>query len=38
MINRRRKQMNDEQIKQEVEKYGGEKLAGDHHPKFRYIL
>ncbi len=33
MINRRRKRMNDKQIK-----YGGEELAGDHHPKFRYIL
>jgi hypothetical protein len=30
--------MNEEQIKQEVEKYGGEKLAGDHHPDFRYTL
>jgi len=38
MINRRRKKMNDEQIKQQVEKYGGEELAGDHHPRFRYIL
>ncbi len=38
MMNHRRERMNEEQIKQEVEKYGGEKLAGDHHPDFRYTL
>ncbi|CAF0903972.1 unnamed protein product [Rotaria sordida] len=38
IINHRRKRMNDEQIKQQVEKYGGEEFVGDHHPKFRYTL
>lgn len=38
MINRHRKRMNHEEKKQEVEKYGGEKLAGDHHPEFQYTL
>ncbi len=36
MINRRRERMNDEEIQQQLEKYGGEELAGDRHPKFRY--
>ncbi|CAF4007701.1 unnamed protein product [Rotaria sp. Silwood2] len=38
IINCRRKRMNDEQIKQQVENYGGEEFVGDHHPKFRYTL
>ncbi|CAF0882011.1 unnamed protein product [Rotaria sp. Silwood1] len=38
IINCRRKRMNDEQIKQQVENYGGEELVGDHHPNFRYTL
>ncbi len=38
IINRHRKKMNDEQIQQQVEKYGGEELAGDRHPEFQYIL
>jgi hypothetical protein len=38
IINRRRNGMNDEEIKQVVEKYGGAELAGDRHPEFRYTL
>lgn len=38
IINYRRKRMNDEQKQKEIEKYGGEELAGDHHPDFQYIL
>jgi hypothetical protein len=38
MINCRREKMNDEQKQQQIRKYGGEQLAGDHHPDFRYIL
>jgi len=30
--------MNDEEIQQEVNKYGGEESAGDHHLKFLYTL
>lgn len=37
-INCKRQRMDDKQMKEQIEKYGGEKLAGDHHPKFRYIL
>ncbi|CAF0839698.1 unnamed protein product [Adineta steineri] len=38
IINKRRKQMSDEQIQQEVDKYGGEESVGDRHPKFQYTL
>ncbi len=37
-INRRREKMNDDEKQRQIEKYGGEQLAGDHHPDFRYIL
>jgi len=38
MINRRQKRMTGEEIKKEVEKYGGEGLAKDHHPELRYTF
>jgi hypothetical protein len=38
VINRRRERMNEEQIQEQIERYGGEELAGDHHPTFRYTL
>jgi uncharacterized BrkB/YihY/UPF0761 family membrane protein len=38
IINRRRSQMNAEEIKKQIEKYGGNELAGDRHPQFRYTL
>ena len=37
-INRQRSRMNDEEIKNQIERYGGIELAGDRHPEFRYIL
>jgi tryptophan-rich sensory protein len=37
-INRQRSRMNEEEIQQQVERYGGNELAGDHHPEFRYTL
>jgi len=38
MINHRRARMNEEQIKKQIEEYGGNELAGDRHPEFRYTL
>ncbi len=37
-INRQRSQMNNEQINQQIARYGGNELAGDRHPEFRYTL
>ncbi|CAF3722339.1 unnamed protein product [Adineta steineri] len=38
LINRRRLRMNQEEIDQEIQRYGGIELAGDRHPEFRYTL
>lgn len=38
LINRHRDQLNDEQKKQQIDKYGDEQSAGDRHPDFRYTL
>jgi uncharacterized BrkB/YihY/UPF0761 family membrane protein len=38
MINRGRSQMNEYEIKKQIERYGGNELAGDRHPEFRYTL
>jgi len=38
IINHRRSQMNEEEIKKQIEEYGGNELAGDRHPEFRYTL
>jgi hypothetical protein len=37
-INRQRSRMNNEEINQRIKQYGGDELAGDHHPEFRYTL
>ncbi|CAF1165643.1 unnamed protein product [Adineta steineri] len=37
-INRQRSRMNIEEINQQIQRYGGKELAGDHHPEFRYTL
>ncbi|CAF4062369.1 unnamed protein product [Rotaria sp. Silwood2] len=37
-INRQRSRMNNEQINQQIERYGGNELVGDRHPQFRYTL
>ena len=37
-INRQRSKMNADEIKKQIERYGGQELAGDHHPDFRYTL
>jgi hypothetical protein len=37
-INRQRSKMNNEQINQQIVRYGGNELAGDRHPDFRYTL
>ena len=38
LINRRRSRMNAEEIQEQIAKYGGNELAGDRHPEFRYML
>lgn len=30
--------MNREDIEKHIEQYGGNELAGDHHPNFQYTL
>ena len=37
-INRRRAQMTEKEVMQQIEFYGGIDLVGDRHPKFRYTL
>jgi hypothetical protein len=37
-INRQRSRMNREEIQKQIERYGGNELAGDRHPEFRYTL
>ena len=37
-INHRRSQMNEREVKDQIEHYGGSELVGDRHPKFRYTL
>ncbi|CAF2313380.1 unnamed protein product [Rotaria sp. Silwood2] len=37
-INHQRSRMNNEQINQQIERYGGNELVGDRHPQFRYTL
>jgi uncharacterized BrkB/YihY/UPF0761 family membrane protein len=37
-INRQRSRMNEEEIQQQVKRYGGNELAGDRHPEYRYTL
>lgn len=37
-INFRRSQMNEKEIQTEIDKYGGNQLASDRHPEFRYTL
>ncbi|KAG2226815.1 hypothetical protein INT45_005780 [Circinella minor] len=36
--NKRREKLTQEQKEYEIFKYGGEELAGDRHPDFRYVL
>lgn len=36
--NKRRAKMTPEQRQEEITKHGGESLAGDRHPDFRYVL
>ncbi|KAI8146033.1 major facilitator superfamily domain-containing protein [Fennellomyces sp. T-0311] len=36
--NRRREKLSPEQKEYEIFKYGGDELAGDRHPDFRYVL
>ncbi|KAI7878568.1 MFS general substrate transporter [Lichtheimia hyalospora FSU 10163] len=36
--NKRRARMSPEQRQEEITKHGGESLAGDRHPDFRYVL
>ena len=36
--NKRRAKLTQEQKEYEIFKYGGEELAGDRHPDFRYVL
>jgi uncharacterized BrkB/YihY/UPF0761 family membrane protein len=38
IINRQRARMNEEEMKKQIERYGGNELAGDRHPEFRYTL
>jgi nitrogen fixation/metabolism regulation signal transduction histidine kinase len=35
-INRQRSRMNNEQMNEQIEHYGGKELAGDRHPEYRY--
>lgn len=37
-INRQRSKMNLAEIKKQIEHYGGDEFAGDHHPEYRYAL
>lgn len=37
-INRRRSRMNEKEIIEQIEFYGGHDLVGDRHPRFRYTL
>ncbi|UJR25750.1 hypothetical protein I4U23_007100 [Adineta vaga] len=37
-INYRRARLNDAEIEDQIEYYGGNELVGDHHPEFRYTL
>lgn len=37
-VNHRRSQMNEKEMKEQIEYYGGSELVGDRHPKFRYTL
>lgn len=37
-INQRRSRMNEKQVVEQIERYGGNDLIGDRHPKFRYTL
>lgn len=36
-LNRRRSEMNEEEIQREIQRYNGSEI-GDRHPTFRYIL
>ncbi len=38
LINRQRSRMNVEEIQKQIQQYGGNELAGDRHPEFRYTL
>ena len=37
-INRQRSRMSEEEIDRQVKRYGGNELAGDRHPEYRYTL
>ena len=37
-INRQRSRMNEEEMKKQIERYGGNDLVGDYHPEFQYTL
>lgn len=36
--NKRREKMTPEEKEREIAKYGGEAMAGDRHPDYRYVL
>ena len=37
-INYRRSRMNEEEVVRQIQRYGGNDLVGDRHPRFRYTL